>query len=550
MQGWAILSAFAVPLALLLVFLAQRGDDPGRGLRWLLPLASLPALALGLLPAQTLEAPALLLGVTLRVDELARPLLLLIGVAWSAAAWYAADRMEQRFRVFALYWLATLTGLQVAVLAGELATFYTGYVVMTFAAYGLVVHERSAAAMEAARVYMVMALFGEALLLTGVLFLGSKLGNVELASLPAALQGSDATWPAALLLGGLAVKMGLVPLHLWLPVAHPVAPVAASAILSGVLVKAGLLGALRLVPSAAFEAGTGPALLLAAGLFTAFYGVAVGLTQKKLKTVLAYSTVSQMGLLATSLAVTLAPGHERGAPLVALLVLHHGLNKAALFLAAGCEAGATRWRRLLLALPAASLVGLPLTSGELAKTALKGTLADSALGAATPIVLGLASVATALLMLRVGWLADAQRDARVRVHPAWPVLVFAGLALPWWQVAATTGVTLPDLGTLRDALWPAAAAAALAWAWRRARGPAPTLPAGDLLVPLQGGLMAAGRTWHRARRAVDWPPRWPVAPIAPRVAALIRHVEAALVRLPAAGVVLLTLVALLWWTLV
>jgi formate hydrogenlyase subunit 3/multisubunit Na+/H+ antiporter MnhD subunit len=477
-------------------------------------------------------------------------MLLLAGVAWSAAAWFAAGRLKERFRVFALFWLATLAGLQLAVLAGEIATFYTGYVVMTFAAYGLVVHERSTAALDAARVYMVMALFGEALLLTGVLYLGSKLGNAELSSLPAALQGGEASWAAALLLGGLAVKMGLVPLHLWLPVAHPVAPVAASAILSGVIVKAGLLGALRLVPAAPFDSGAGPALLMAAGLFTAFYGVAVGLAQAKLKTVLAYSTVSQMGLLATALAIALAPGNERATPLIALLVLHHGLNKAALFVAAGSEAGATAWRRLLLAVPAISLVGLPLTSGELAKAALKGSLADSALGDGAALVLGLASMATALLMLRVWWLASAQRDLRVPVHPAWPLLVLAGVALPWWQVATTTGATMPELGTLRDALWPPAAAMALAWAWRRAGGPAPVLPAGDILVPLQASVATAARGWRRWCGALVWPPRWPFGPVAPRVATLIRRMEAALVRLPAAGVVLLMLIALLWWTLV
>lgn len=112
-------------------------------------------------------------------------------------------------------------------------------------------------------------------------------------------------------------------------------------------------------------------------------------------------------------------------------------------------------------------------------------------------------MATTLLMLRVAWLAGAQRDARVPMHPAWPLLVLAGVALPWWLPwwygATTTGAALPDLVTLRDALWP---------------------------------------------------PRLSIAPVAPRVAALIRHVEAARVRLPAAGVVLPTLVALLWWTLV
>lgn len=91
---------------------------------------------------------------------------------------------------------------------------------------------------------------------------------------------------------------------------------------------------------------------------------------------------------------------------------------------------------------------------------------------------------------------------------------------------------------------------ALAWAWRRAGGSAPSLPAGDILLPLQAGVAAAARGWQTWSRKVTWPPRLSIAPVAPRVAALIRHVEAALVRLPAAGVVLLTLVAPPWWTLV
>src|SRR5690606_31512805 len=118
----------------------------------------------------------------------------------------------------------------------------------------------------------------------------------------------DARLAGTLLLTGFAVKIGVVPLHIWLPLAHPVAPVPASAILSGVLVKAGLLGALRTVPEEAFGSSGATTVLLALGLVTALYGVVAGLGQARLKTVLAYSTVSQMGLLFVALALALPPG--------------------------------------------------------------------------------------------------------------------------------------------------------------------------------------------------------------------------------------------------
>lgn len=380
-----------------------------------------------------------------------------------------------------------------------------------------------------------------------MLLIGARLGNASLALLPAALDGSDAGWAAALLLAGFAVKMGLVPLHVWLPVAHPVAPVAASAILSGVLVKAGLLGALRLVPSAPFDQTAWQAVLVGVGLLTAFYGVAIGLCQAKLKTVLAYSTVSQMGLLATGLALTLASGIERGGPLMAVLVLHHGLNKTALFIAAGSSSGASRWRLVLLALPALSLIGLPLTSGELAKSALKTALGDTPLAAVVVPALGLASLATALLMLRVGALALAEREAKAPLHLSWPLLVLAGLALPGWY--AGSGFAWPSLAALGNSLWPLLAALALAWGWRRRGRPLPVVAPGDLLAGLQAGLatLRSDRRWWR--RLGSWPPRLPLPLSAQRTSELVRRTEAALIRLPAAGVLLLSLAGLLWWAL-
>src|SRR5690606_31193995 len=144
-------------------------------------------------------------------------------------------------------------------------------VLMTVASYGLVVHERTAAAYHAGRVYMALALFGEALILTGLLSLGFQDGNLHFAGFASQPQpGAASVLPVV----GFAVELGIVPLHFWLPLAHPVAPAPASAVLRGVLVKAGLLGMMRFVPAPSL----GPIeLWLGLGLFSAAYGVVLGL---------------------------------------------------------------------------------------------------------------------------------------------------------------------------------------------------------------------------------------------------------------------------------
>jgi formate hydrogenlyase subunit 3/multisubunit Na+/H+ antiporter MnhD subunit len=206
MPGLMLLTLLLPPALMLVCGLAGRGDGP----RWVLPLASLPALVLGgvvlghgvwgldavgplsntnpSVPTTpdhgaSLQLPALLLATQLRVDALAATLLVLIGLAWSAAGWFAASRLKPHWRTFALVWLATLSGLQLATLAGDVATFYTGYVTMTFAAYGLVLHERNAASQRAGRVYLVLALLGEALLLSGLLLFAAGFLGEALAAL-------------------------------------------------------------------------------------------------------------------------------------------------------------------------------------------------------------------------------------------------------------------------------------------------------------------------------------------------------------------------------
>lgn len=526
-------------------------------LRLLLPLACLPAVTLALWPAQGVDLPAILLGTRLETGVLQQAMLLLIGLGWGLAGWFAADRISNLPRRFAVFWLASLCGALLATLAGDLASFYFGYALMTLSAYGLVVHDGSEAARSAGRVYLVMAILAEGALLAGVVLLASAHGTIELGEIARAASGQPrgVGLAAVLLLLGFSVKIGVAGLHLWLPLAHPVAPVPASAILSGVIVKAGVLGLVRLVPPGALPDGWLPGLL-ALGLFTSLYGVLAGVVQTRIKTVLAYSTVSQMGLVFMLAALVLyAPERDALLPLLGLMVLHHGLNKAALFLAAGSAPLAGGWRQALFVIPGLSMAGLPLLSGALAKDGLKSALYAAGPGLPAVWWLSLGSLATACLLWRALWLARAHPgggEAPPSIHPAWPALVVLGLAVPWLWSAGHGLTALPGVDAIVEGLWPLAAAAAVVVAsgvalrrWPKL-DPTGRIPEGDVLVPLLALLV-----WVRAVAVRAWPrlPRREWASPGPALERWIASGERTLGSVSAAGLsmLLLGLVAWLLW---
>jgi formate hydrogenlyase subunit 3/multisubunit Na+/H+ antiporter MnhD subunit len=526
-MNWLIALALLLPLVSLAALARPRLLAPA------LALAPLPLVLLGAIGDAQARLPLMLLGSEFATDAVNRPLLLLAGVGWSLAGAFVAASVDERRRSFCAFWLLALAGQCAALLGGDLASFYLGYVVMTLAAYGLVVHERSGEAWRAGRVYLVLALAGEALILSGLLMLGARHGNADFASLYAA---PPAVLPSILLLIGFAVKLGVVPLHVWLPLAHPVAPVPASAVLSGVLVKAGLLGMLRFVPAEMLPA---PDLLLAIGLFTAAFGALVGLAQTRLKTVLAYSTVSQMGLAFAGLAGTHAAGAGALAAL-GLFAAHHGLNKIALFLAAGHRvSGRLAW--LLFLLPAASLAGLPFTSGALAKLALKDAL-DTAGAGPWLVALSLSSVLTTMLLLHAFALARARVKGRANAHPAWIGAVAAGVLLPWWLAADATRSYAFGFAPIFDALWPIVLGA-IAYAALRRLLPRLRMPEGDLVVLMEaaarrplGATVRIGAAWGR------WEPR---APDFRPDREKLRHIESQLGHLPIAGLCMLLILVCL-----
>lgn len=517
-----LLLALSFPLLLTSMALHRRWRS------WLiqtLPWAALPALILAVLGAESfmVSLPYGLTGVLLGLDDLRRTFLMLAALLWLAAGGYAIRYLKDDSKAwrFALFWLLTLGGNLGLIVSFDVLTFYSFFALMTFAGYGLVVHTGSVEARQAGRIYLIMAVIGEGLLLAGLLWAVSAAGaNPALGDLPAAIGASDqALFISVLILLGFGVKAGLPLLHIWLPLAHPVAPTPASAVLSGVMIKAGLLGWLLMLPLGEISLPVLGSVIVLLGLVASVGGGLIGICQHSAKAVLAYSSISQMGLMTLIVGLIVADASLAAAlmPVAVLFAVHHGLAKGALFLSVTAR-GAGVLSLLASILPALSLIGLPFTSGAAAKLALKADLPSPDSGVAgaqlLPLVLSVAAVATTLLMARFLWCLWRQSPA---VSPDrglqgwWLLVVVFSMGLFWWlphslEEPLPLGVTLVDA---RDLIMPALIAGMLVLISRWVGFGLPRVPAGDALIPISTFLDWVNRKLsHRSEAfwlvVVDW----------------------------------------------
>lgn len=517
----------------------------------LLPLAPLPGLLAVFVVADgtVLVLPDLLLGARLEISATAPLFLLMATLLWSLAGFYAKSTLAQDERRggFAAFWCLTLTGNLGVFLAGDVVSFYVLFAMVSLGAYPLVVHYRTGEAIAAGRVYIALAVLGEVMIFAGLLLASVGVGSLAIADVRAVLPFSPhLPWALALLIAGLGIKAGLVPLHVWLPLAHPVAPTPASAVLSGAIVKAGIFGLMQFLPlGVALEFWA--ELLMTLGLVTAYYGVLVGLGQRKPKTILAYSTLSQMGLVVALLGSGLAAGPD-AVPLEVVLTaaafyaLHHGLAKGALFLSVGVaeKAGpaALPWVMALATLIALAVAGLPFTGGALAKIALK----DAFLQGPALTFVTFSAIGTTLLLgrfvLQLAQVGKTSDDARPSYGSLGPWLAVTALALvvPWLLLEDTVGLAAGEAlagPKLWDGLWPILAAGGIAIL-------AAAEPGSDLAAPAR----RIGRSAIGALRRLPRP-RLPEPTSAYAMVEcsgrLVERIEAGLVRWSIAGTLLLAL---------
>jgi formate hydrogenlyase subunit 3/multisubunit Na+/H+ antiporter MnhD subunit len=298
------------------------------------------------------------LPVHLRLDALAAFFLVIVdGLALVASIYaigYARHEAEPA-RVLPFY-PAFLAGMNLALLADDAFAFLLSWEFMSLASWLLVLaSHREAEARRAAYVYLVMAAFGTAALMLAFGVLAGPAGGYDFDAMRARGLG---LWPASLVaflgLVGAGSKAGLAPLHVWLPLAHPAAPSHVSALMSGAMTKVAVYALLRLLFDLLGEVvwWWGLVFLLVGG-GTALVGVLFATVQRDLKTLLASSTVENLGIVTVALGLAIAFSAD-GLPLLAAVALvaglfhalNHAIFKGLLFLGAGAVLTATGTRDL------------------------------------------------------------------------------------------------------------------------------------------------------------------------------------------------------------
>jgi hydrogenase-4 component B len=296
----------------------------------------------------------------LRLDPLSSTFLLLLGAAAAGVSLFSAgyfrDSEGMAPGLLCLQYHVFLASMGLVLLADDAYAYMVGWELMALSSYFLVTTQHRIAEIRSAGfIYLLMAHLGalSILLSFGILQGGSWQFTFD-AMRAAHLSPAWAAGAFLLALLGFGAKAGLVPLHVWLPEAHPAAPSPVSALLSGVMLKTAVYGMLRvtfdLLGQPTWWWGLIP---LAAGLLTALYGVVFAAVQTDMKRLLAYSSIENVGLLFTGLGLSIVffgVGMRALAALALLATLYHSLNHAAmkslLFLGTGSVLHATGQRNL------------------------------------------------------------------------------------------------------------------------------------------------------------------------------------------------------------
>ena len=278
------------------------------------------------------------------------PTFLLSGLAAIYAIGYFRPWHGRNPGRFWLFYNALIASMALVLLARNGVLFLVAWETMSLASFFLVIHDDAAEGVQAAGwTYLVATHVGTAFLLALFFLLGRGGGSQDFAAF--AVPAGSAGVLFLLALVGFGTKAGLFPFHVWLPEAHPAAPSPVSAVMSGVMIKTGIYGILRML----VLLGTVPAwcawLVLGLGAASGVLGVLFALAQRDLKRMLAYSSVENVGIIALGVGLGML-GVCGGVPAVAALgfaggllhVLNHAMFKGLLFLGAGAVVHATGTR--------------------------------------------------------------------------------------------------------------------------------------------------------------------------------------------------------------
>jgi proton-translocating NADH-quinone oxidoreductase chain N len=246
----------------------------------------------------------------------------------------AAETGQEKFYAMLVLMISVIIGLGCAT---DLFNLWIWFEAMAVTSYLLVTFYREqAASLEAGIKYLVQSAAGSALIVVGIALVLAETGSLDLARIRAVAAPSPLFLAAgALFLIGFGVKAALVPLHTWLPDAHSQAPSGISAMLSGVVIEAGLIAMLRVLGALFDVTASWPAVLIGVGCLNLIVGNLMALRQKQVKRLLAYSSVVHMGYMLLGLGIAFQSGDPAGAQGAFFHLLNHALMKGLAFLSAG-----------------------------------------------------------------------------------------------------------------------------------------------------------------------------------------------------------------------
>ena len=256
-------------------------------------------------------------------------------VALHSACYMAGEVGEEKYYAMLLAMMGVMIGLGCA---GDLFNLWVWFEAMAVSSYLLVAFYREqAGSLEAGMKYLVQSALGSVLVLLGIALVLAQTGTLTLDKIRAGAQaGSPALLAAgALFIIGFGVKIAMVPMHTWLPDAHSQAPSGISAMLSGVVIEAGLVALLRALMPLMGVTPTWGILLMAFGALNMLYGNLLALRQEQVKRLLAFSSLSHVGYMLLGLGIALHAGQAAGAQGAFFHMFNHGLMKGLAFLAAG-----------------------------------------------------------------------------------------------------------------------------------------------------------------------------------------------------------------------
>jgi hydrogenase-4 component B len=357
------------------------------------------------------------INLTFRVDGLSLIVASVSCFVWLAATIYAFSYMEHeenRGRFYVLL-LLTLSGTVGVPLAGDFLSLLLFFEIMSLASYVLVVHTQTDEAYSAGSLYLMLGVIGGMSILAGLALLYFRNGTLAILPGTVIVKDFDVVIPLAaiLMILGFGIKAGMAPLHIWLPRAHPVAPAPASALLSGIMIKTGAYGIIRIVNVLLVPSIDGSAasivgqfkdfwsmmsnmgyVLIWIGIATMFLGVVLAIIQENIKKMLACSSISQMGFILVGIGVAgyLQYDGAMGMAGASYHIINHAIFKSCLFLAAGVIAYKLGdlnmynlgglWRRLpfttlVVIIASLGIVGVPFFNGYTSKTLLHHALVEA-----------------------------------------------------------------------------------------------------------------------------------------------------------------------------